>query len=117
MELALSKVNLMEDKAKATADEQESMEEVEQVPMDINSLAIIRGSSGSLLSIYTTSPIHQKEDAPFDTDSSSIGIDNRCLACITHVRSDIPGELQPRMIPIKGFGGRRHFQVWKGTIH
>ena len=46
-----------------------------------------------------------------------VGIDNRCSGCITHVRSDIPGELRECRRIIKGFGGERHFRVWTGTIH
>ena len=53
---------------------------------------------------------------PFDTDSGMIGIDNRCSACITNVRSDIPGELTECNKVVKGFGGPRAFKVWSGTI-
>ena len=45
-----------------------------------------------------------------------IGIDNRCSACITHVREDMPGELVPCHRSIKGFGGARVWEVWRGTI-
>ena len=54
---------------------------------------------------------------PFDSDSTLVGIDNRCSGCITQVRSDIPGGLQPCKRAIKGFGGAKTYEVWIGTIH
>ena len=63
-------------------------------PLRLFVAAVVVYSASSPQTRYT------KEDAPFNTDSSSIGIDNRCSACITHVRSDIPGELQRCMIPM-----------------
>ena len=57
------------------------------------------------------------ESDPFDTDSAVVGIDNRCSGCITHVRTDIPGELRECKRVVKGFGGERQFRVWTGTIH
>ena len=54
---------------------------------------------------------------PFDTDSAPVGIDNRCSGCITHIRSDIPGEIRECNRAIKGFGGTRVSNVWMGTIH
>ena len=53
---------------------------------------------------------------PFDTDSGPVGIDNRCSGCITHIRSDIPGEIRECNRAIKGFGGTRVSNVWMGTI-
>ncbi|KAL7562425.1 hypothetical protein ACA910_020567 [Epithemia clementina (nom. ined.)] len=55
--------------------------------------------------------------SPFDTDAQMVGVDNRCSGCITHVRSDIPGDVTPCRRAIKGFGGARMFNVWSGTIH
>ena len=45
-----------------------------------------------------------------------IGDDNRCSACITHIHEDIPGELVPCHRSIKGFGGARVWDIWRGTI-
>ena len=45
-----------------------------------------------------------------------IGIDNRCSACITHVCEDMPGELILSHRSIKGFGGAKVWDVWRGTI-
>jgi hypothetical protein len=61
-------------------------------------------------------PNRISEGGPFDTDSSLIGIDNRCSGCITHIRTDIPGELVECSRAIKGFGGTKVFRVWTGTI-
>jgi len=57
------------------------------------------------------------ETDPFDTDSSAAGIDNRCSGCITHARSDMPGELKECHRIVEGFGGARQFRVWTGTVH
>jgi Reverse transcriptase (RNA-dependent DNA polymerase) len=54
--------------------------------------------------------------ATFDTDSRSIGIDNRCTACISDNTKDFIGELKPSMREIKGFGGSRTTKVMIGTI-
>jgi hypothetical protein len=53
---------------------------------------------------------------PFDTDSETVGIDNRASGCITHVRSDIPGEVKVCHRAVKGFGGSRQFNVYTRTI-
>ena len=52
----------------------------------------------------------------FDTDSRLVGIDNRCSECISHKRSDFPGELLECKRAIKGFGGSRTYNVWQGTL-
>lgn len=54
---------------------------------------------------------------PFDTDSEPVGIDNQCSGCITHVRSNIPGDVVECKRAIKGFGGTQTFNIWSGTIH
>jgi hypothetical protein len=56
------------------------------------------------------------EGGPFDTDSHLVGVDNRCSACISHVREDFPGGLKTCNRVIKGYGGVRHFQLWTGTL-
>ena len=71
-------------------------------------------------SVIAMSADHQEryteEGGPFDTDSSLIGIDNRCSACISHKREDFLGSLVECHRSVKGFGGARHFKVWQGTI-
>jgi hypothetical protein len=52
----------------------------------------------------------------FDTDSSWVGVDCRASYCISHDRSDFPGELRPCTQAVAGFGGTLHYNVWKGTI-
>ena len=59
--------------------------------------------------------IHVNETR-FDTDSAKIGIDNRASACISHRLEDFVGQLTKVNRSIKGFGGERVLNVWKGTI-
>lgn len=54
--------------------------------------------------------------ATFDTDSSSIGVDNRCSGCISHRIEDFEGPLADTRKSIKGFGGSRTHDVKMGTI-
>ena len=56
------------------------------------------------------------EVPPFDTDSQLVGVDNRCSVCITNLRSDIPGEIVSCNRSIRGFGGAKVWNVWKGMI-
>jgi hypothetical protein len=53
---------------------------------------------------------------PFDTDTQWIGVDNRCSGCISHVKSDFVGRLNPTMRTIKGFAGSRTINVSIGTL-
>ena len=53
----------------------------------------------------------------FDTDSGEVGIDNRCSACMSPHRSDFVGKLKKMQKWIKGYGGKRVYDVYKGTIH
>ena len=52
----------------------------------------------------------------FDTDSGRIGIDNRASACISHYIGDFVGPLVKVNRAIKGFGGERVWNVYKGTL-
>jgi hypothetical protein len=52
----------------------------------------------------------------FDADSGPVGIDNRCTACISHVKSDFVGPLKEISRAIKGFGGTRTTGVQEGTL-
>jgi Reverse transcriptase (RNA-dependent DNA polymerase) len=61
--------------------------------------------------------ISTEREARFDTDSASIGIDNRCTACISHCQNDFePGTLKPSQRIVKGFGGARVTDVQVGTL-
>ena len=51
----------------------------------------------------------------FDTDSSSVGINNRCTGCISHVAKDCIGQLHDSGKSIIGFGGTRT-NVKVGTV-
>ena len=70
----------------------------------------------AIIAMSTRQNYNVSEAIPFDMDSQMIGVDNRCSACITHVREDMPGELVPCHRSIKGFGGARVWEVWHGTI-
>ena len=52
----------------------------------------------------------------FDSDQSFIGIDNRCLACISNLIEDFDGPMIEARRIIKGIGGARITPVMKGTI-
>lgn len=54
--------------------------------------------------------------AIFDTDSSEIGVDNRCSACISSVIEDFeaPPTICKRVI--RGFGGTKTSNVMQGTL-
>ena len=55
-------------------------------------------------------------NASFDTDSGSVGIDNRCSGCMSDKASDFDGELRPVKRTIKGFGGSKTYNVMMGTL-
>ena len=52
----------------------------------------------------------------FDTDTQWIGVDNRCSGCISHIKSDFVGKMQPTTRTIKGFAGSRTVNVSIGTL-
>ena len=52
----------------------------------------------------------------FDTDSGSIGIDNRCSACTSHVPEDFVDTLTDSSKTIKGFAGSKTKGVKVGTL-
>lgn len=64
----------------------------------------------------TSSPVYDP-DISFDSDSRLIGVDNRCSACITHVREDIPGKIVPSNRTIQAFTEKHIHNVYTGTIH
>ena len=54
--------------------------------------------------------------AVFDTDSSEIGVDNRCSACISSVIEDFEAPPIPCRRVIRGFGGTKTSNVMQGTL-
>jgi bacterioferritin-associated ferredoxin len=52
----------------------------------------------------------------FDTDSDTIGVDNRCSGCISHVKEDFVGPLRKSNKVVKGFAGTRVTKVKTGTL-
>ena len=59
---------------------------------------------------------NQETSTKFDTDSYLIGIDNRYTACISYNADDFVGLLVKIDCTIKGFGGTRTTNVYKGTL-
>ena len=52
----------------------------------------------------------------FDTDSRTVGIDNRASACISNTPGDFEGPLRKCQRAIKGFGGTKTYNVFQGTL-
>ena len=53
---------------------------------------------------------------PIDTDSCTIGIDNRASGCFSHVATDFVGPLRDSNRVVKGFGGSHTSSVKIGTL-
>ena len=51
-----------------------------------------------------------------DTDSATIGIDNRCSLCISHIAEDFVGELRDSNRKIRGFAGVIQPKIKTGTL-
>ena len=81
-----------------------------------------RGLAGSLAMASIIVMAHQGQRersalrAQFDTDSTRIGIDNRCTACIADESKFFVGALRPVTRTIKGFGGSQTSDIMMGTI-
>ena len=63
-----------------------------------------------------TTNIKGARTTKFDTDSTRIGIDNRCSGCISHRVEDFEGPLTDTNKTIRGFGGSRISNIKMGTI-
>ena len=59
-----------------------------------------KNNSSTMKAFTTTTRYHHSY--PMDTDSQSIGIDNRASACISHKASDFIGALRPTNTKIIG---------------
>lgn len=70
----------------------------------------------TVLAMQANATIACERRAQFDTDSDTIGIDNRCSGCISHVRDDFVGALQPSGRVVKGFAGTKTSNVQIGTL-
>ena len=53
----------------------------------------------------------------YDSDSAIVGIDNRCSACISHIKSDFNGTLKKTTKVIQGFGGHTTSNLMQGTLY
>ena len=70
----------------------------------------------TVLAMQANATIATERRTQFDTDSETIGIDNRCSGCISHVREDFVGELRPSDRVVKGFAGSKTTNVQVGTL-
>ena len=52
----------------------------------------------------------------FDTDSTNVGMDNRCTACISHSIDDFDGPLVATGRTVQCIGGIRIPNLMKGTL-
>ena len=58
-----------------------------------------------------------RHNTKFDIDSKTIGIDNRCSACISHdIKDFIPNSIKRTNKQRVGFGGVKHNNIEEGTI-
>jgi hypothetical protein len=79
-------------------------------------------SKGEMIAMAVIAMESTGKDVPrsklvqFDTDSMTVGIDNRCTACISNRREHFVGELTPGRKVIKGFHGSKTTEVMSGTI-
>jgi hypothetical protein len=70
----------------------------------------------SVLAMQAHATVATKRQTSFDTDAETIGIDNRCSGCISHLRADFVGELRPSNRVVKGFAGSRTTNAQVGTL-
>jgi hypothetical protein len=70
----------------------------------------------SLLAMATQTGKPLPRHFKVDTDSNTIGVDNRCSACISDRLEDFLYPPQPCQRTIKGFGGAKTTNVMIGTI-
>jgi len=70
----------------------------------------------TVLAMQANATIATERKTQFDTDSETIGIDNRCSGCISHVKEDFVGKLRPTDRVVKGFAGTRTTNVQVGTL-
>jgi len=70
----------------------------------------------TVLAMQANATIATERKAQFDTDSETIGIDNRCSGCISHVKDDFVGKLRPTDRVVKGFAGTKTTNVQIGTL-
>ena len=54
--------------------------------------------------------------AYFDTDSSPVGIDNRCSVCMSNVKEDFVGPLIKTQRAVRGYEGVKVHVMYQGTV-
>ena len=60
----------------------------------------------TIRTMHAHTAVATERPVAFDTDSETIGVDNRCSGCISHaVREDFVGPLKKTNKIVEGFGG------------
>ena len=70
----------------------------------------------TVLAMQANATIATERKTQFDMDFETIGIDNRCSGCISHVRNNFVGELRRTDRAVKGFAGTKSTKVQVGTL-
>jgi hypothetical protein len=70
----------------------------------------------TVLAMEANTTIATERKTQFETDSETIGIDNRCSGCISHVRDNFVGELRQTDQVVKGFAGTKTTNVRVGML-
>jgi hypothetical protein len=70
----------------------------------------------TVLAMQANATIATERKTQFDADSETIGIDNRCSGCISHVRDNFVGELRRTDRVVKGFAATKSTNVQVGTL-
>ena len=70
----------------------------------------------TMIVIVLSATTSAQNHASFEMDSAPVGVDNRCLGCISHKVTDFIGELVDCNRTIKGFGSTRTTNIKIGTI-
>ena len=89
----------------------------------MNDLMITSSMATPPINCYPVMAMPTKTSTPrndnvvkMDTDSSTIGIDNRCSLCISHVAEDFVGDRRESKRKIRGFGGVIQPKIKTGTL-
>ena len=69
-----------------------------------------------VLAMQANATIATERKTQFDTDPETIGIDNRCLGCISHTRDNFVGELRRTDQVLKGFAGTKTTNLQVSTL-
>ena len=77
---------------------------------------IVMAAMSSVILMDTQHAKPHEHQVILDTDSESVGVDNRASACISCHSGDFLGPLHECCRAIKGFGGTKTYNVYQGTL-